>query len=138
MLGQAHIYYVKIPEGTNPLEAVAEAARQLDLEFAFIQGIGGLEEARVGVFHGSGYTPYDVRPMEGHIMEVASLSGNVVRGPDGKYYPHLHVVLAVRGDKVYAGHLLGARVKPFLEVFLISGASTPKDIASLFAHRWSG
>ncbi len=135
--GEIQVVYLKIEEGENPLEAVVKAASSLDIGFAMIQGIGGFEKARIGVFHGTGYTPLDVEPIPGHILEVASLSGNVVRGPDGKYYPHMHVVLAVRGDKPYAGHLLEARVKPFLEVFLLAWKSIPEELQALFSHRWS-
>jgi predicted DNA-binding protein with PD1-like motif len=135
-LGSTSMYYLKVEEGEDPLEAVSRAAEKLGLRFAMVHGIGGLERARVGVYHGTGYTPYDVEPMPGHILEVASLTGNVVKGPD-KYYPHIHVVLAVRGDKAYAGHLLEARVKPFLELFLITGSSIPDNLPSLFKHRWS-
>jgi len=135
-LGSLKAYYVKVEEGENPLTAIVEAAEKLEVGFAMIQGIGGFENARIGVFHGTGYTAYDVKPEPGHILEVASLSGNVIIGPDGKHYPHLHVVLAARGDKVYAGHLLEARVKPFLEVFLLQAGEAPLSIIQLFRHRW--
>ena len=52
-------------------------------------------------------------------MEVASLSGSIVRGPDGKPVVHAHCVVALlRNGAVHAGHLLQGRVSITMQLYL--------------------
>ncbi len=128
--------YLKVEEGENPLEAVARAFEDLDTPFAWVQGIGGFLRAKLGVFTGKGYEVEEVRPRQGYILEVLSLKGNVVRGPDGRPYPHLHAVLSRSAGEVLGGHLLEAEVKPFLELVLVA-AEAEAGLVDLFKHRWA-
>ncbi len=128
--------YLKVEEGENPLEAVARAFEGLDAPFAWVQGIGGFIQAKLGVFTGEGYEVEEVRPRQGYILEVLSLKGNVVKGPDGKPYPHLHAVLSRSAGEVLGGHLLEAEVKPFLEVVIVAASEAEEGLAELFGHRW--
>jgi predicted DNA-binding protein with PD1-like motif len=52
-------------------------------------------------------------------MEVASLSGNIVRDKDDKPVVHIHCVVALlRNGAVYAGHLLQGRVSLTMQLYL--------------------
>jgi uncharacterized protein len=52
-------------------------------------------------------------------MEVASLSGNIVRDRDGNLVVHAHCVVALlRNGAVYAGHLLQGRVSLTMQMYL--------------------
>lgn len=128
--------YLKVEEGENPLEVVAGAFEELGAYFAWVQGIGGFHYAKLGVFTGKGYEVEEVRPRQGYILEVLSLKGNVVRGPKGSPYPHLHAVLSRSAGEVLGGHLIEAKVKPFLELVLVA-AEAEKGLADLFKHRWA-
>jgi uncharacterized protein len=51
-------------------------------------------------------------------VEVASLTGDVAEGPDGKPSLHIHLVVGKRDGTAMAGHLAEAHVRPTLEVIL--------------------
>lgn len=51
-------------------------------------------------------------------VEVASLTGDVALGPDGKPAIHVHCVLGRRDYSAVAGHLLKATIRPTLELVL--------------------
>ena len=52
-------------------------------------------------------------------MEVASLSGNIVRDQDGNPVVHAHCVVALlRDGSVHAGHLLSGRVSLTMQLYL--------------------
>ena len=51
-------------------------------------------------------------------VEVASLTGDVARGPDGAPAIHIHCVLGRRDCSALAGHLLKATIRPTLELVL--------------------
>ena len=51
-------------------------------------------------------------------VEVASLTGDIALGPDGKPSLHIHCVLGRRDGSALAGHLIEGQVRPTLEVIL--------------------
>jgi len=76
--------FVKIPQGEDPLRYL----ERLDLDAGFFIGIGGLDYAKIGVFDGRQYRTIEVTPLPNYILEVLSITGNIVKGEDGKLYPH--------------------------------------------------
>jgi len=121
---------VKVPEGADPHEFLREFISKEGLSGGLIIGIGGFEKATIGVFRGDTYDVMEVEAFPGHVLEVASLTGNYV-STDGAVSTHIHVVLARSHGETYAGHLVRARVKPFLELFLIEYG----DLTRVFDHR---
>ncbi len=111
---------IRIPEGRDVHRFLEEEIKRLGLRSGTITGIGGLEEAIIGVYNDGKYHEIKIRPCEPFIIEVGSLLGNY--SYDGKGLRiHIHVVLATyteEGYKVYAGHLIKSRVKPFIEIGL--------------------
>lgn len=129
-------YYVKVPEGSKLPDAVVEAARRIGIRFAMVAAIGGLEYAKIAVYEAktSTYHYVEVKPLEGYVLETVSLQGNIACFAS-KCYPHLHVLVARKPGELYAGHLLEARVKPFLELFITSLPAGEETLARLFQHR---
>ncbi len=110
------VAFLRLDPGEEIVSSIREAAEREGIRGALVIGIGGVSEARVGIFDpGSGrYREVEVRGFH----EVASLSGNLSVGGDGSVVPHLHVVLGSEGETV-AGHLLEGRVEGTLEVALL-------------------
>ncbi|GBF08683.1 conserved hypothetical protein [Aeropyrum pernix] len=131
------VYAVKIDEGEDVHSVLSSLAEAEDLGFAMVTGIGGMAEATVAFYSPAEATYYtvDVKPPEGRVIEVAAMTGNIVRTSQG-YSVHIHVALGVSPGKSIAGHLVKGVVKPFMEVFvveLVSGQGTPGT--SVFDHR---
>lgn len=102
--------------GDEVLEPLADVADERHLGAAHFTAIGGFRQARVAWFDPD---ENEYRPIEiGEQVEVVSLTGNVVRSPEGGREVHAHVALGRRGGGAAAGHLLSARVRPTLELFL--------------------
>ncbi len=134
---RANLLVVKIQEGEELLDALKKVVSGHGIGLGLVVGIGGFKRVRIGLFRGDGYDEVDVEALPGHVLEVAGLTGNVVVGSDGNVYPHLHVVVARRQDEVYAGHLLEAIVKPFIELFIVELVENADAARELFKHRWS-
>ena len=126
--------------GSRIPQAIDEALEAQEVQFAFIQGIGGLRWARIAVFspEENRYYPVDVEAEPGRVLELASLQGNSVKGPDGSYYTHLHVVIARKTGEVYAGHLIEAEVDPFAEILVLEAVGGFEEARRMLAHRWGG
>ncbi len=110
----------RIPEGRDVHQFLEEEIKRLGLRNGAIAGIGGLSEAIIGVYDGEKYHEIQIRPREPFIIEIGSLLGNYKNNDEGLRI-HIHVVLATyteKGYKVYAGHLIKSKVKPFVEVEL--------------------
>jgi predicted DNA-binding protein with PD1-like motif len=132
----ASAYFVRVGEGEKLPEALVEAVERIGARFALVTGIGGFSQAKVAVYDASTSTYHyiEAKPLRGHVLEVASLQGNVACF-SGKCHPHLHVVLARTPADTVAGHLLEARVKPFLELFIVAVPAGEESLARLFQHR---
>ncbi len=133
------VVFTKLTEGEKLPDAVSDLLSQLNVEFAYISAIGGFAEARLAVFEASTSTYHyvEVKPPEGYVLEVVTLTGNGVTGPDGKYYLHLHALVARKPGEIYGGHLVSAVVKPFLELMVIELPGQLKAKEGL-KHRWEG
>ncbi len=134
---KASIIVAKISEGEELVNALKKLAGEHDIKLGMVSGIGGFEKARIGLFQGDGYEELVVEALPGHVLEVASLSGNLVTGSDGEVYPHVHVVVARRQNEVYAGHLIEGVAKPFIELFIIEQVENIEKAREFFKHRWS-
>lgn len=133
------VLFVKVPEGSKPHQYIDEVLASQGIEAAWVSGLGGMRWARVGYFDPSTwrYHTVDVEAPEGRVIEVASLVGNSVRGPDDSYYTHIHVVLGVDPGRTVAGHLVDAEVEPFLELVIAELAGGVDALRGMLSHRWS-
>jgi len=133
------LYFLKVPSGSSPHQAVEDLLSRQGVKAAAILGIGGFRWARLGVFspEEGRYHTLDVEAEPGRVLEVLSITGNSVLGPDNAYYTHLHAVVAKAPGEVYAGHLVDARVEPFLELFILEAIGDVGRLRELLSHRWS-
>ncbi len=133
------VFFFKVPAGSSPHQAVEELLSAQGVRAAGIVGIGGFRWARLGVFspEESRYYTVDVEAEPGRVLEVLSLIGNSVLGPDGVYHTHLHAVVARGVGEVRGGHLVDARVEPFLELFVFELVGDVERMRELLSHRWA-
>jgi predicted DNA-binding protein with PD1-like motif len=140
LLSTGRVYFLKVPSGSSPHAAVEGLLEAQGVRAAAIHGIGGFRWARLGVFspEEGRYHTMDVEALEGRVLEVLSIAGNSVLGPDGAYHTHLHAVVARGPGEVYGGHLVDARVEPFLELVVQELVGDVERVRELLSHRWAG
>lgn len=132
-----NMFFVKIVSGEELISSIKKALTHINKDFGIIFGLGALKEAKIGYFKSGKYHVVHVKAEGEYVLEVGILHGNFVRGFNGLYYPHLHVVLSKVDGKVYSGHVLnGCIVQPFLDVF-INTLPAGVDVIKEFSHRWS-
>lgn len=135
--GVGRALYVKVEKGEDPFDVLKRVAKENAVGFAYVVGLGGFRRVRLGLFSGGAYEERVVEAEEGKVLEAIGLTGNLVTGPGGEVYPHLHVSVARRQDEVYAGHLLGGTADPFLELLVVEVQAPAEDVRELFKHRWA-
>ena len=102
--------------GDDPIEGLLDFAKRERLTSGHFTAIGAFEEATLGYFD---WTRKDYLRIPIHEqVEVLSLVGDVaLEGWTPRV--HAHVVVGKRDGTAHGGHLLGARVRPTLEVILV-------------------
>ena len=106
---------VRLLKGEEVVASLTAVAARENIAAACVSGIGAVGRATIGVLRTSDKR-YGKRELE-EDMEIASLTGNISVGADGKPYLHLHVVLGGT-ENVYAGHLNEAYVSATAEIFV--------------------
>ena len=108
-------FAVVLSSGDDVMEMLEAFAREQDVTTAQITAIGAFERAELGYFDWEDrryvHIPVDEQ------VEVLSLAGDIAKS-DGGPALHLHAVLGRRDGTTRGGHLLGAMVRPTLEVIL--------------------
>ncbi|MCE4598711.1 MAG: DUF296 domain-containing protein [Desulfurococcales archaeon] len=128
-----------MPEGSKPHQYIENVLSEQGIKAAWINGLGGFRWARVGFLNVENRSYYvkDVEARYPNIIEVSSLIGNSILGPDGSYYTHIHVTLGIDEDTTIAGHLIDANVEPFLELLIVELVGDYTRMAELLSHRWA-
>lgn len=102
-------------KGDEVVAGIEAFAREHGIETAHFTAIGAFRAATLAYFDWDTRKYHEI-PVDEQV-EVASLVGNVAIA-DGEPTVHIHCVLS-RGDgTAVAGHLMEARVRPTLELFL--------------------
>jgi predicted DNA-binding protein with PD1-like motif len=109
----ARIYRLKT--GESVVDEILKIANKEGIKTARVEAIGGIDEAIVAYYN------HKTKKYEEHsykeFLEVTSALGNITL-KDGKPYVHLHTTLGRSDMSVIGGHLLSAKVRPFLEVVI--------------------
>ena len=104
-------YYVRLDKGDEIIGSLISVCEKERIKTAQIQGIGGCESAKVGVFDFD-HKVYRRRELY-CLLELVSLDGNVTFYED-KPYIHAHASFAFHGEgnkpEVLSGHLLEATI----------------------------
>ncbi len=119
-------YILVFDTGDDVLPVLTHFATDANLAASHFTAIGAFQRATLGYFDWQA-KDYMRIPVEEQV-EVVSLIGDIARR-DGKPQVHAHVVLGRRDGSTCGGHLLGAVVRPTLEVTLIE---SPAHLARRF------
>lgn len=109
-------YAIILSTGDEVSACLKSFATEAGLQAASFKAIGAFQSARLAFFdwEAKSYIPIEVNEQ----VEVASLTGDIAIGPDGKPALHVHAVLGRRDGSAVAGHLQTADVRPTLEIVL--------------------
>lgn len=115
LAGQA-TWVVVLETGDEAMDCLKRFAAEERLDSASFTAIGAFERATLAYFdwEQKEYLPIPVKEQ----VEVASLTGDIVLGPDGRPAVHVHAVLGRRDGSALAGHLEKGFVRPTLELVL--------------------
>lgn len=113
------IYYIRMDRGDEIIRSVLNVCEKEGIKSAVYSGIGGCGEAEIQTFIPETRT-FEVRTIKG-MLELVSLTGNVVTDETGKLYYHTHGAFAYKDGeehKVAAGHLKYVKVSYTAEIEL--------------------
>jgi predicted DNA-binding protein with PD1-like motif len=113
-------YAVVLDTGDEVIGELGKFVREQEVEAASVTAIGAFSRAMLGYFQWE-TKQYRKIPVNEQV-EVLSLLGDVAVGDQGPAL-HLHAVLGKADGSVVGGHLIGAYVRPTLEVILIQPPS---------------
>lgn len=109
-------FVLVLAEGDEVLTALGDFARAEAIVNARLQAIGAVHDPEIAWFD---LERKQYKAMTFHEqMEVLSLSGDIVLGPDGAPVVHVHAVLGSVNGRSFGGHLLHAVTNPTLEVYV--------------------
>ena len=108
-------YALIFETGEEPLSGITRFAEEHNLSASRITAIGALSEVALGFFdwEKKDYERIEIKEQ----VEVLALVGEIAQD-QGKPKVHAHLVVGLRDGRACGGHLLGAKVRPTLEVIL--------------------
>lgn len=106
------IIALRLDQGDDVLESIAEAARQQEIHTGVVtSGIGTLDRARLHHITHTGFPPKDAFVEYEGPIELLSIDGIIA-----EYAPHLHTCISIK-EVTYMGHLEpGCRVLYLAEI----------------------
>ena len=113
-------YALIFDSGDECVALLEQFAREHRLSAAQFTGIGAFQQVTLGYFDWE-QKSYSENALDEQV-EVVSLIGDVAE-QDGEAKVHAHVVVGRRDGTAYGGHLLGATVRPTLEIIITESPS---------------
>lgn len=109
-------WVIVLEAGDEAMACLRRFAADEGIDAASFSAIGAFERATLSFFEWETkeYLPIPVDEQ----VEVASLTGDIALGPDGRPAVHVHAVLGRRDGSALAGHLDAGHVRPTLEIVL--------------------
>lgn len=112
-------YYISMDKGDEIIANILQVCEKKKIESAVFTGIGGCGAAEIQTFIPE-TGKFEVRKLTG-MLELASLTGNIITDEAGKYYHHTHGVFAYKKGTehcVAAGHIKSITVSYTAEIEL--------------------
>ena len=113
------MYYVRLDRGDEVTACVLGLCKNEKIKSAIFTGIGGCGETEIQTFiPETGLI--ETQKIQG-MLELVSLTGNVITDDDGEYYHHTHALFSYKqGDHhcVAAGHIKSITVSYTAEIEL--------------------
>ena len=106
---------VRLDKGDEIAKRLLEVAEKEKCRFAYLTGIGAVDDFEVGVFDLEKADYNRARYAGNH--EINALVGNLTT-KDGKPYLHAHITCTGKDGTVVGGHLFYGKVSLTAEIFL--------------------
>lgn len=110
------IYVAVLESGDEVCGCLQRLAEEESLSAAQITAIGAFRDATLAFFDWE-TKAYEEIPVDGQV-EVLSLNGDIALDEYDRPKLHIHSVLGHRDGSTVGGHLMGAHVRPTLEVVI--------------------
>ena len=112
-------YYIRMDRGDEVVSGILDVCEREGIRSATFSGIGGCKDAVIQVFdpERGQFEPYRVESL----LELVSLTGNIISGEDGSLSYHAHALFAHDDggvQRVVAGHLRSTTVLYTAEIEL--------------------
>lgn len=114
LAGTTQAFVLVLNSGDDLIESINECAKAAKLRGAVVSGLGQLHNPVLAYFSSDPNAKPTLTHFKGY-YELAGLNGNVTNN-DGKYYTHLHAVLADKQFHGIAGHVNGGKAGLTVEV----------------------
>lgn len=111
--------YIRMDRGDEIVASLLSVCRREGIASAIFSGIGGCRSAQMQTFIPE-KGEFETEQVEG-MLELVSLTGNVVTGEDGALYHHTHALFSYVRDgqhRVLGGHLKSTEVLYTAEIEL--------------------
>ena len=112
-------YYIRFDRDDEIISAILKICKEEGIKSATYSGIGGCGKAEIQTFIPA-TGEFEMNELSG-MLELVSLTGNVVTDEDGEYYHHTHGMFAYKeGDRhlVSGGHIRSIVVSYTAEIEL--------------------
>ncbi len=99
-------YYIRLDKGDEVIEKILDICKKEKIASATYSGIGGCSYADIQTFIPE-KGDFELKHIEG-MLELVSLTGNVITDKDSNYFHHTHAVFSYKKDDVHlmdAGHI---------------------------------
>lgn len=99
-------YYVRMDRGDEVIAGILDICRKESIRSCIFNGIGGLSQAEIQTFIPE-KGEFETDTVNG-MLELVSLTGNVITNDEMNYYHHTHAVVAYKdgsGHHVTGGHI---------------------------------
>ena len=112
-------YYIRIDKGDEIIDSILLICKLENIKSAIYSGIGGCKSADIQTFIPE-KGEFELKHIEG-MLELVSLTGNIVTDENDEYYHHTHGVFSYKKDgkhHVDAGHIKSITVSYTAEIEL--------------------
>lgn len=100
-------YYVRMDKGDEVVSGLLDICRKENITSCIFTGIGGLSQAEIQTFipEEGRFETYTLNGM----LELVSLTGNVITDDEMNYYHHTHAAVAYKDEQGH--HMLGGHIR---------------------------
>lgn len=114
------VFYVRLDRGDEIIASVLDVCKKEQIGSAFYSGIGGCGEAQIQTFLPETGT-FELQMLRG-MLELVSLTGDVITDDEDGYYHHTHAVFSYKDEEgkhcLAAGHIKSISVSYTAEIEL--------------------
>ena len=100
-------YYVRMDRGDEIVSGLLDICRKENIASCIFSGIGGLSRAEIQTFIPE-KGEFETEEISG-MLELVSLTGNVITDDEMNYYQHTHAMVACKDADGH--HIMGGHVK---------------------------